>query len=114
VTDDAIRKWCQKFGQAYAHQLRRRRPQRGETWHLDEVFTVGSARPESAVAGHLGSSPGARAFLCMCPGPLGDGAAPRAPSRLTTCPPGAAVAQAPPAPGHEDLRGRVRPHGGRR
>jgi putative transposase len=38
VTYDAIRKWCQKFGQAYANQLRRRCPQRGDKWHLDEVF----------------------------------------------------------------------------
>src|SRR5262249_19678863 len=35
---EALRKWCQKFGQAYAHQLRHRRPQPGDKWHLDEVF----------------------------------------------------------------------------
>jgi putative transposase len=38
VTYEAIRKWCRKFGQAYAHQLRRRRPRPGDKWHLDEVF----------------------------------------------------------------------------
>jgi putative transposase len=38
VTYEAIRQWCRKFGQAYAHQLRRRRPQPGDKWHLDEVF----------------------------------------------------------------------------
>jgi putative transposase len=38
VTYEAIRKWCQKFGQAYANQLRRRCPQQGDKWHLDEVF----------------------------------------------------------------------------
>lgn len=38
VTYEAIRKWCRKFGQQYAHQLRRRRPRPGDTWHLDEVF----------------------------------------------------------------------------
>jgi putative transposase len=38
VTYEAIRKWCLKFGQQYANQLRRRRPQRGDKWHLDEVF----------------------------------------------------------------------------
>jgi putative transposase len=38
VTYEAIRKWCLKFGQAYAHQLRRRRPRPGDKWHLDEVF----------------------------------------------------------------------------
>src|SRR5215831_6173049 len=38
VTYEAIRQWCRKFGQQYAHQLRRRRPQPGDKWHLDEVF----------------------------------------------------------------------------
>jgi putative transposase len=38
VTYEAIRKWCRKFGQGYANQLRRRRPQPGDKWHLDEVF----------------------------------------------------------------------------
>ena len=38
VTYEAIRKWCRKFGQAYANQLRRRGPRPGDTWHLDEVF----------------------------------------------------------------------------
>jgi putative transposase len=38
VTYEAIRKWCRKFGQQYANQLRRRRPRPGDTWHLDEVF----------------------------------------------------------------------------
>jgi putative transposase len=35
---EAIRKWCRKFGQQYANQLRHRRPRPGDTWHLDEVF----------------------------------------------------------------------------
>jgi putative transposase len=38
VTYEAIRQWCRKFGQAYANQLRRRRPRPGDKWHLDEVF----------------------------------------------------------------------------
>ena len=38
VTYEAIRKWCRKFGQAYANQLRRRRPRLGDKWHMDEVF----------------------------------------------------------------------------
>src|SRR5215471_3457060 len=38
VTYEAIRKWCHKFGQQYAHQLRRCRPRPGDKWHLDEVF----------------------------------------------------------------------------
>jgi putative transposase len=38
VTYEAIRKGCRKFGQAYAHQLRRRRPRPGDKGHLDAVF----------------------------------------------------------------------------
>src|SRR4051794_13888497 len=38
VTYEAIRKWCRKFGQQYANQLRRRRPRPGDKWHLDEAF----------------------------------------------------------------------------
>jgi putative transposase len=38
VTYETIRQWCQKFGQQYANQLRRRRAQTGDKWHLDEVF----------------------------------------------------------------------------
>jgi hypothetical protein len=30
--------WCHTFGQHAANQLRRRRPQTGDKWHLDEVF----------------------------------------------------------------------------
>jgi putative transposase len=38
VPYEAIRQWSLKFGQAYANQLRRRRPRPGDKWHLDEVF----------------------------------------------------------------------------
>jgi putative transposase len=38
VTYEAIRKWCRKFGQSFAHQLRHRQPRTGDTWHLDEIF----------------------------------------------------------------------------
>jgi len=45
VTYEAIRKWCRKFGQEYANQLRHRRPKPGDKWHLDEVFlTINSER----------------------------------------------------------------------
>ncbi len=30
VTYEAIREWCGKFGQTFANELRRRRPQPGE------------------------------------------------------------------------------------
>ena len=38
LTDETVRQWCRKFGQAYANALRRRRPRPGDKWHLDEVF----------------------------------------------------------------------------
>jgi putative transposase len=38
VSYETIRRWCLKFGQAYASSLRRRRPQPGDKWYLDEVF----------------------------------------------------------------------------
>jgi putative transposase len=38
VSQEAIHQWCRKFGQDYANQLRHRRPQLGDKWHLDEVF----------------------------------------------------------------------------
>ena len=38
VSYETIRRWCAKFGQAYANQLRARRPRPGDKWHLDEVF----------------------------------------------------------------------------
>src|ERR671915_1745414 len=45
VTYEAIRKWCHKFGQSYANQLRRRRPRPGDKWHMDEmVLTIKGER----------------------------------------------------------------------
>jgi putative transposase len=38
VTHESVRRWCLKFGEAFAAKLRRRRPKPGDTWHLDEVF----------------------------------------------------------------------------
>lgn len=37
VTYEAIRYWCHKFSQAFANQIRRRRPKPGQRWHLDEM-----------------------------------------------------------------------------
>lgn len=37
VTYETIRQWTLKFRQEYANALRRRQPQRGDKWHLDEV-----------------------------------------------------------------------------
>ncbi|WP_406723494.1 IS6 family transposase [Streptomyces sp. GD-15H] len=38
VSYETVRRWCAKFGQAYANALRRRQPRPGDKWHLDEVF----------------------------------------------------------------------------
>jgi putative transposase len=38
VTYETVRQWSRKFGQTDANALRRRRPQSGDKWHLDEVF----------------------------------------------------------------------------
>jgi putative transposase len=45
VTYEAIRQWCQKFGQTFAKDLRRRRPRPGDQWHLDEVFVKLNGQP---------------------------------------------------------------------
>ena len=38
VSYETIRAWCDRFGQQYANQLRRRGRRPGDKWHLDEVF----------------------------------------------------------------------------
>ena len=48
VSYETIRRWCDKFGQANANRLRRRRARPGDKWFLDEVFVRingGSALP---------------------------------------------------------------------
>ena len=38
VSYETIRQWCENFGATCAARARRRQPQLGDTWHLDEVF----------------------------------------------------------------------------
>jgi putative transposase len=38
VSHETVRQWALKFGQSYAHQIRRRLPAPGDKWHLDEVL----------------------------------------------------------------------------
>ncbi|MFC8016281.1 IS6 family transposase [Streptomyces cinereoruber] len=38
VSHETVHQWTRRFGPAYAAALRRRRPQPGDKWHLDEVF----------------------------------------------------------------------------
>jgi len=35
---ETVRRWTLKFGQQYANELKRRRSQPGDKWHIDEVF----------------------------------------------------------------------------
>jgi putative transposase len=37
VSHETVRRWALKFGQAFANRIRRRLPQAGDKWHLDEV-----------------------------------------------------------------------------
>src|SRR3982751_1650457 len=37
VSHETVRQWARKFGQGFAHQIRRRLPCPGDKWHLDEV-----------------------------------------------------------------------------
>jgi putative transposase len=37
ATYETVRQWCLKFGQSYAHELRRRRRRCGDKWHMDEI-----------------------------------------------------------------------------
>ena len=37
VSYETIRRWVDKFGSAYARNLRRLRPRAADTWHLDEM-----------------------------------------------------------------------------
>jgi hypothetical protein len=67
VTYEAIRKWCLKFGQTYANQLRRRRPR--PLWLINSDVSrslsmiVAEQPPEAFPTCHLASS------LLNCPLP---------------------------------------------
>src|ERR687895_1363366 len=37
VSHETVRQWALKFGREFANRLRRRLPQAGDKWHLDEV-----------------------------------------------------------------------------
>jgi transposase-like protein len=36
VSYETIRRWCLRFGESFAQNLRRRRPRPGDKWYLDE------------------------------------------------------------------------------
>ena len=81
VSYETIRRWCDKFGQANANRLRRRRARPGDKWFLDEVFVringvqhyLGRpAHPAATVreglAGRRGARAGPRDSLASCRG----------------------------------------------
>jgi hypothetical protein len=49
---ERVREWCLKFGQTYANALRRKSPQPGDRWHLDEVFLSINGRVHFRVGRH--------------------------------------------------------------
>ncbi len=38
VNYETIRQWCQKFGQTYAHKIKKSRGPLGDIWYMYEVF----------------------------------------------------------------------------
>ncbi|NHH80232.1 hypothetical protein DRA46_02313 [Burkholderia gladioli] len=38
VSHETIRRWCDKFGAAFARRVKAARRKPGRTWHLDEIF----------------------------------------------------------------------------
>jgi putative transposase len=45
VSYETIRRWCDKFGQEFAHRVKQARQAPGTTWHLDEVFVKIDGEP---------------------------------------------------------------------
>ena len=58
VSCESIRAWGLRFGRAFANALKRRRPQPGDKWHLDEVLIL------SAKSGGLDKS-GEGVYPCL-------------------------------------------------
>src|SRR3954447_18602991 len=44
VSHETVRRWARKFGQGFAHQIRRKLPDPGDKWHLDEVCLMISGK----------------------------------------------------------------------
>ncbi|MGF6970543.1 putative transposase [Paraburkholderia sp. WC7.3g] len=45
VSHESIRRWTDKFGASFAHQVRTVRRKPGSTWHLDEMFVTLRGEP---------------------------------------------------------------------
>lgn len=50
VSHETVRSWAEKFGRIYANKIRRRAPQFGDKWHLDEVVISDQRQEALAVA----------------------------------------------------------------
>src|SRR3954451_19519561 len=44
VSHETVRQWARKFGQDFANQIRRKLPDPGDKWHLDEVCLMISGK----------------------------------------------------------------------
>ena len=45
VSHETVRRWAEKLGRDFANKIRRRTPQFGDKWHLDEiVITIGGKK----------------------------------------------------------------------
>src|SRR3954469_8721704 len=44
VSHETVRQWARKFGQGFANQIRRKLPDPGDKWHLDEVCLMISGK----------------------------------------------------------------------
>ena len=65
VSYETVRRWCRKFGESFAHALRRRRPRPGDKWHLDEVFIrIQGVHPRRSRPGALRHTPLSSANCC--------------------------------------------------
>jgi putative transposase len=49
VSYETIRRWCLKFGPGYAARTKKRQPQLGDIWYLDEVFIKIAGRPSRTI-----------------------------------------------------------------
>ena len=83
---ETVRRWCAKFGQAYANQLRSRRPRPGDKWHLDEVFVKINGITQALVI-HKAATPNSSLFQADSSDEIATGQCPRAHPAESYCRP---------------------------
>src|SRR4051812_29894890 len=57
VSHETVRQWARKFGQGFVNQIRRKLPDPGDKWHLDEVWIPSANSAERAAEGDPCSPP---------------------------------------------------------